>query len=75
MVRFHQFRSCEKYSIRLKQLPFPVDIDWRKCYQSQENHCLFDVGGGRINGNGNKLGTFNGSRNAAGFEAFAQKHA
>ncbi len=28
-----------------------------------------------LDGNGNKLGTFNGSRNAAGFEAFAQKHA
>lgn len=28
-----------------------------------------------LDGNGNKLGTFSGSRNAAGFESFAQKHA
>ena len=28
-----------------------------------------------LDGNGNKLGTFSGSRNAQGFESFAQKHA
>jgi len=28
-----------------------------------------------LDGGGNKLGTFSGSRNAAGFEAFAKQHA